>query len=384
MPKLNFFNSNFSQGFTALFSGRMIQFVGYSLLGLFIPVFLLIAFGYRIESVFLFYLVSHLAYGLILPLGAQVLNKIGLRRSIRISIFLFAGYYACLFFTEYNLNLFVVLALVALVGGRMLFWMPFHTDMAKFTDRSNRGKGISLMWATRSTLQVVMPVASGFLIGRYGFNLVFILAIAIYLSSFIPFLALPRTKERYCWKYFETFKNFFSHRNRKLVIANFANGAENAVGIIIWPIFIWQLLSGNYFAVGAISSLIVLVTVAIQLAVGKYTDIFDKRKMIRWGSLLYASGWLAKVFVLTSFQIFIVGTYHNFAQIFKDTPFDTLNYELLADHGHYVDEFTVLKEMAVQFGKVLMLAFAIFVALDFGLNWTFALAALASLFINLL
>ena len=117
---------------------------------------------------------------------------------------------------------------------------------------------------------------------------------------------------------------------------------------------------------------------------GKYTDLFDKRKMLRWGSAIYASGWLAKVFVLTAGQIFVVGAYHSLAQIFKDTPFDTLNYEIMADHGHYVDEYTVLKEMAVMLGKTLMLVFAIFVALNFGLNWTFGLAALASLFINML
>ena len=90
------------------------------------------------------------------------------------------------------------------------------------------------------------------------------------------------------------------------------------------------------------------------------------------------------VFVLTGFHIFIAGTYHLFARIFKDTPFDTLNYEILADQGHFVDEYTVIKEIAVQMGKVLMLVFAIIIASYFGLNWTFALAALASLFVNML
>jgi len=163
-----------------------------------------------------------------------------------------------------------------------------------------------------------------------------------------------------------------------------ANGAENAVGIIIWPIFIWKLLEGDYAAVGTVSSLIVVVTIVLQLTVGKYTDIFDKRRMIHWGSFLYALGWIAKIFVLTSFHIFIAGAYHKFVQIFKDTPFDALNYEIMADHGHYVDEFTVLKEISVQLGKTLMLLFILLIALSFGLNWTFALAALASLFINFL
>jgi YQGE family putative transporter len=380
--------TKFSQGFWALFLGRMTQFVGYSLIGLFLPIFLLITFG-RLEWVVIYYLVGHLLYALFLPLGAQELNKIGLRRSLKVSVFLFAGYYVCLFlFNVQAINIIwlVAVALLVLTLGRTLFWLPFHTDLAKFTNIRNRGQSVGLLWATKTFLGVVMPVISGFLLARFGYNIVFWLAIIIYLSSLIPFAWLPRTRERYEWGYWQTWREYFKRSNRKLVLANMANGAENVVGIVIWPIFIWQILHGNYFAVGAVSSLIVLATIVLQLAVGRFTDKLNKRKMIHWGSALYASGWLAKMFVLTAFQIFIVGTYHSFTQIFKDTPFDALNYEVLADHGHYVDEYTVLKEIAVQLGKVLMLIFIflLVVAANFNLSWTFALAALASLLINFL
>ena len=247
--------------------------------------------------------------------------------------------------------LFSFLVLFLVILYRTFFWLPYHTDLAKFTNRHDRGRSVGLIWAASSFLSVIMPVVAGFLIEHFGYDIVFILAIVTYLLSLIPLMALPRTKERYCWSYMETFDKFLKRKHRKLVLANMANGAENAVGIIIWPIFIWQLLQGNFFAVGAISSLIVFFTIIMQLLVGKFTDRFNKRKMIHLGSMLYAGGWFAKVFVLTSFQIFIVGAYHSFAQIFKDTPFDALNYEMLADHGHYVDEFTVLKEMAVQLGN---------------------------------
>ncbi|HOZ56147.1 MAG: Major Facilitator Superfamily protein [Parcubacteria group bacterium ADurb.Bin316] len=384
MLKVNYFNGRLSSGFVSLFSGRMFQFIGSGLIGIFLPIYLFKVFGLDINLVIFFYLAAHLFYALFLPLGARWINQIGLNNSLRISVFLFALYYLCLYLVKYDVFTFILIALIVLTLTRTLFWMPYHTDLAIYTDRRDRGKSIGLLWATSTFLGVVMPLIAGFLIGNYGYGLVFILAIAIHTSSIIPFLTLPPTQETYSWRYFETFKHIFDKKNRKLVLANMANGAENEIGVVIWPIFIWQLLQGNYFAVGAISSLIVLATISVQLGVGKYTDIFDKRKMIRWGSVLYASGWLAKVFVLSSFQIFVIGTYHSFTQIFKDTPFDTLNYELIADQGHYVDEYTVIKELAVQIGKVLMLIFVLLLLVNFGLNWTFALAALASLFINFL
>jgi MFS transporter, YQGE family, putative transporter len=382
--KLNFYRDCFSPGYSSLFTGRTLQLIGFSLIGLFLPIYLLLVFNGRVEMVFLFFLISYALYALFLPWGAQVLNKIGLRRSIRTSVFLFSAYFASLFFLKFNVPLMVTFSLTFVVLGRTFFWLPFNTDFAKFTDKTNRGKSLALLAATATFLGVIIPVVSGLLIQHFGYSIVFILTIAIYLCSYIPFLTLPASHENFSWSYLETIKQFLAKKNRKMVLSNLANGAENEVSITIWPIFIWQILNGNYLAVGVLSSLIVFVTIILQLLVGDYIDILNKRKMLHWGTLLYAAGWLAKVFVLSSFQIFIVGTYHNFTQIFKDTPFDTLNFELLADQGHYVDEFTVLREMAISLGKIIILSFAIFVALNFGLKWTFALAALASLFINLL
>ena len=42
-------------------------------------------------------------------------------------------------------------------------------------------------------------------------------------------------------------------------------------------------------------------------------------------------------------------TYHN-CRVFAKTPFDALNYDIAADHGHYVDEYTVIREMAIAIG----------------------------------
>ncbi len=384
MLKLHYFNGKLSQGFVALFSGRMIQFVASGLTGLFVPIFILTELNFSITWVLVYYIIGHLAYGLFLPWSSRYLNALGMRRALRISIFFEAAYYLSLFLVKFNPVIFLSFSLFFLTVNRILFWLPYHVDFAKFTDTSNRCKEVSILWATKTLLSIVIPAVSGLLIAFYGFNIVFIFSVIMVLASGIPYLALPRTKERFEWSYLETVKNFFGKRDRKLVVSNLANGAENGVAVVIWPIFIWQILDGNYAAVGVLSSFIVFVTVILQLAVGKYADLFSKRKLMHWGSFFYATGWIAKIFVLTAFQTFFVGAYHSFAQIFTDTPFDVLNYELLAEHGHLVDEYTVLKEMAVQFGKVIIFVFAIIVSFYFGINWTFALAALASLMINIL
>ncbi|RMD58875.1 MFS transporter [Candidatus Parcubacteria bacterium] len=379
-----YFKDKLSQGFVALYSGRMIQFAASGLINLFLPVYLFIHLNQKVELVFIYYILGHLFYALLLPVGAQYLNIIGLNNSLRLSVFFYASYFVVMHFLPYSIFWLLPLALVVLTLSRLGFWLPYHVDIAQYTRKGDRGKQISLLWGTRMVLMVVMPAISGFLIKFFDFGAVFAIATVLYLSAIIPYFALPKSQEKYVWGVRETFRRLFAPKNRRLVLANMANGAENVVSIVIWPIFIWQLLNGSFVKVGILSSLIVLVAVILQFLVGKYTDILNKRKILHFGSLLYALGWLAKAFVLTAYQIFFVGTFHNFAQIFKDTPFDALNYEILADAGHYVDEYTVLKEIAVQAGKVLILLLALLISWQVGLNWTFVLAALASLFINIL
>jgi len=123
----------------------------------------------------------------------------------------------------------------------------------------------------------------------------------------------------------------------------------------------------------------------LQLLMGNLTDRFNKRQILRWGSIFNSIGWMVKIFVETGFQIFVASTYHSFASIVMRTPFDTLMYEKAADSGHYIDEYTVLREIYLCIGQILMLFFII---LSFWLWQSFAasfiIAALAALIISIL
>jgi hypothetical protein len=169
-------------------------------------------------------------------------------------------------------------------------------------------------------------------------------------------------------------------------MALFARGAENVIGVVVWPIFIYLLLNESFVAVGALSSLIMLVSVALQYITGRYLDRVQRRtsNVLHIGSVLSALGWIAKVFVATAYQVFIAGLYHNFAKIFMNTPFATMYYDLAADSGHYVDEVTMLREMALHLGKVVTLVLVIALSLFVPMQWTFLLAAAAALLLNAL
>jgi YQGE family putative transporter len=377
-PKLSF-------DVLALFSNQLIWGFATGMVGLFLPIFLFEKFNRSVQNVLIFYIISFTLFGLLVPIGARIMSKVGLKRTLIISIPCLIGYYLGLyFFDNFESLIFLASALITITLFRILYWIPYHVDFAEFMNPRGRGKKIAFLASLSFLAGILAPFIAGFVINKFGFNILFIVAIAIIAISIFPLFFIRPNPEKYSYSYFQTFKELLTKKNRKIFLAYGADGAETVIAVTIWPIFIFEILKENYIAVGVISAAIVLVTILLQLTIGSLTDKMRKRSLIRTGSALYALGWIIKMFIQTGFQIFIVSSYQSLVGIVKGIPFTTLIYEQMADRGHYIDEYTVLREVSLNTGRVLMLTLC-FILLGFvGLTWTFLLAAIASLFINIL
>jgi MFS family permease len=331
-------------------------------------------------------LVIYLIYCVVVIFGAKIMSHIGQKASMILAIPFKVLFYACLYYVSigYPVIIFTALMITAIEIRMMLFWVPYHTDFARFTNKKNRGWVIGFLSSISSLVSIFIPIISGWVIANHGFDVLFLIALFLVAVSIMPLFLVKPTYEKFTFSFIETWRHLFKGDYRRMLCSYFADGVEGTIGVVIWPIFMFQLLHGDFLKVGAVSSLIVLVSVVMRLVIGSYTDKFDKRRLLRWGSGLYAIGWIMKMFVATSFHIFIASTYHNFAAIAMRTPFSALIYEKAADSGHYVDELTVLRELALNIGKVFgIIALLILINLV-GLQWTFILGAIASLFVNLI
>src|SRR3989339_577329 len=303
-------------------------------------------------------------YALTVSFGAMFLNKFGFRNALRVSLLLGALWYVIIYFVDKGNYFYLTPVLViVLVLFRIFHWVPYHTDFAKFSNDGDRAKQLSF------------------------FDIVFAIGVVLYLLAGLFFLKIPKTKERFDWGYRESWQELLSVKNRSGFFAFMADGAEAMVGLVVWPIFMFQLLGGNYFEVGYVSALIILGTMVLQFILGGKLDRGgnrEKKRALKMGTLLYSLGWVIKIFVLTAFHIFVVGVYHNVMKIFARTSFDTMFYDIVASKRHYVDEFTVLHEMAVHLGKALSGVIIIIMASFLPLQWVFLLGALASVIMTLL
>ncbi|MEA2112896.1 MAG: MFS transporter [Patescibacteria group bacterium] len=385
-PKESYLSHKISKGFKALYKSRGIIYIATGLLGLYIPIFLFNIFDGSLQTVAWFYLIGNLIYFLTVAYGAKNLNRFGFRRSLQTAAFFGAVYFTLFYFVnESNYKAIIPAIIIILVIYRLLYWIPYHVDFAKFSSKKNRGKEISLVGATSNFIAIFTPILAGFIITQFSFQVLFIIAVLLYILSVIPLFKLPRTREKFTWSIKQTWGNFFSKKRRPEVLAFMADGAESSIGTIVWPIFMFQILNGDYLKLGFISTLIVAVTIILQLIVGKYTDKkVNRHKLLRFGSTFYAIGWIIKIFIATAFQMFVIDAYQKLMKIFMRIPFDAMTYEKAADEGHYVDEFTVIREMAVNLGRVLMLLLVILSSLFANIQITFILGAIAAMLFNFL
>lgn len=387
---------NLTHNFRMIYFSRITLNSATQLMGLFLPIFLYQFLGFSLVRVIIYYLISDLLYANLVAVGCrQIMNRLGLKRSLQISILFGAAFYSVFFFINRyvlqgdqlidNYQLWwLVPAIFFSLFFRLTHWIPFHTSLAKLTEHYIRASQLSFMEATMLSLGAIMPIIAGLSLEYLGYSTLFFLAISIYLIALIPFSQLPQVKEEFSWTYKETWRRLLSKKMRGSVLAYAGDGAESVVGAIIWPIFIWQLLAGNYLQVGALSSVIILVTIVLQIFVGSLMDNLPSRRWLRYGTLLYAFGWVLKALINSAFQVFLFSTYHNLSRVFARTSFDALNYDIAADQGHYVDEYTVIREMAIVFGKALMCIFIILIIPFLALRYLFLVAALASLLMSLL
>ncbi len=384
--KLNYFDGKLTPGFLPLFISKTIIRVAAGFFGLFLPIFLYNIFNHNFSFVIYYYTISLFLYTFALAFGARFLNTFGFRHALRLSLLLGALNFITLYFTTSQNYLYLIpLNIFVLTLFRIFHWIPYQIDFAKFTDKKNRSREVGLLAASTSILGIATPFIAGFTIAKFGFGTLFLLGIFLYLLALIPLAKIPKTREQFSWTYKETWRQFFSAKRRKIVFAFAADGAENVVGLIVWPIFIFNILKGNYLKVGTISTLIITATVIMELIVGKVADSKksdNKNGILKFGTYLYSFGWILKVFIATAFQIFIVDAYHKLMQVLTRTSFDALTYEIAANQGHFIDEFSVLHEMAIGVGKVIMLLLVLFSAHLFSLKWTFILAAFASILLN--
>ena len=367
-----------------LYANRLLMQVAIGMLSVFTVVFFYESFNEAFTKTMLVFVAIYFSGALLTPLTAKLLKNFGMKKMLILAVLFLPLSNISLALWDSNPTWSLISFLVFIVLYRTIYWAPYHIDFAKFSDKKGRGKQMSFLLNMSEILLTLTPILGGIIIASYGFSNLFIVAVIATGLSIIPLFFIEETYEEYSFGYFETFKKLVEKKNRSLSLAYFGDGIQTAVRIAVWPIFIYGLLKGEYVAIGIVTSLTIFLLIAARFVLGNLEEKIDRRKLLRFGSFFSTTGWIFKVFIENGFQIFVADTYHKMGRMVNRFTFDVATYDQAADNGHYVDEFTVLKEVALNAGRGFIVLLSIWLATVFGITATFVFAALATLLMTFL
>ena len=226
---------------------------------------------------------------------------------------------------------------------RALYWTPYMVEK----ERSDLNAHVP-----QEIFIAVMPAIAGFalLYGTFGAAILLCAGASILVASLAPLTRVPEIYEGYAWGYGQTFGELFEPKYNPLVEAAFLEGLQGAALLLLWPMAVFVLVGFSYQFLG----LVLAATLFLSILVRPHAQRVLQRRVLLHATLA-ASAWAFRLVVASPLGVVLVDTY---ASADGRKSSDPLTLDQAADNGTYVDEYTVLKEIAQCFGRIAMCVIA--------------------------
>lgn len=383
---LNFFlKTEANQFFTSI----AIRYFAIGMITIFEPIYIYLNFQklinntldsqvYPLVLTLLFFAVIYGLYGILAPFGGQAMMKIGLKKSIMFSHPFFFLFYICLLFIENSIWL-IPLAIIAKVGGMILFWPAFHTTFARVSEKTKQGKEVGKLNFVCIFPGITAPFLGGMIIGYFGYPTLFVTILCILFTSAIPLFLSKEVYQIYTDSYLKIFKKILHKKSQYLNLALVSNSIESGINYLLWPLFL-ATLSISFKVIGGLSSVALGVGALFTLYMGRITDKAKPKKLLAIGSILTSGAWLGKFFVFEPISAFLAQSFYKLSRTAAGIPFQSLFYKKAKAKGPEIDEFIILKEVLVNISRFAMfLIFAAIFLIVPKINIAFIFAAAFSL-----
>lgn len=323
-----------------------------SLIGVFVPIYFYLI-GYSLVSIFFFYMLQSLAHIIFSIPIAKISSKFGIKHLMGLSV----PFLIVFFFLLYSIETFNwPLPLLSVFAGlsTAMFWLPYHIDFAKFSDRKNRGKEIGFSGIVASLFSVLGPVAGGIFLTLFGFKILFLIVSVLLFFSVVPLFFSKEVHEPIAF----SLREFFKGQKTKDVLGFLGHGIEGKMNAIVWPLFIFIFIFGEkYTSLGIVSSLTLGVAFVSMIFISKFSDIYRKT-VLKIGSVFNAIVWIVRSFVVTPIQVFVTDAFYGISHITIHIPFDAINYDKAKKNE--VVKIILEREVYHNLGVVLLFLLLIF------------------------
>ncbi|MBT3985164.1 MFS transporter [archaeon] len=342
--------------------------LSFSMIGIFIPLYLFVELSYSLNWVIYYYLAFILSFFLFQYIATFVIMRFGAKHSMITGVFFTIGMIFLIYFLRDYSFLFFPAAIFYGIQGAF-FWMGFHIDAVLKGRKRDFGKESAIIETGLILPSIIGPIVGGLLIKFFGFGALYGVAICILIVSFIPLLF---SKEVYAREKLNL-KSFFDKDHLKYFFIYFAQGIGFISGHVFWTLFIFAVI-GGYLSMGVYGSVATLLVCLITLFIGKVVDEGKKSKfVVRLGTGFNILFWILKIFVSNIFQVFAVGTLRSAASHVIDVPFLAKTYSTAK--GHKAISHILFRETCLRIGQIFCLVLVLIIG---KIESSFIISAIAS------
>jgi len=326
-----------------LYASFAIRSFAISLVSVFVPIYLL-KLNFSLSSVLFYYIAAYIIHTISIIPAAKLSAKFGFKHIILFSLPLLIIFFLLLYsLPQYNWPL----PFLAIFSGLnlSLFWVGFHIDFATFSDKKHRGEEVGMIRLITSAFQAIGPIVGGLIITFLGFKSLFVTVSVVLIAAAIPLFLSKDIHTKFDFKT----RNLFKGQKLTDAIALVARGMERGMGIVIWPMIIFFNILNSYTALGTITTLTLVFSLAFTFIIGKAAD--KKRgSVLKFGAIFNSIVWLTRTFVRTSLQVFIIDSFYGMSKTMYLIPFDASDYDK-ANKSNIV-RYIIFRQLMVSLGLV--------------------------------
>lgn len=360
------------KGIRLIYSNQFIRGIAFSLVGIFIPIYLL-NLGYSLDSVLVYFLLFHLLTFAFTPITLLLSRKLGYKFFIILSVPLVIIF---LFLLQSSENIGFAIYWAGIFGGmaEAFYFIPLHAFFVRLSESQKRGTQFSNYAAIGMLAGLFGPLIGGFIAVIFGFKSLFYIVMGFILISILPLIGLvnvkPNTKL--------TLKGIgrLTKKHKRFFIMSIVDDIRGNIEGIIWPIFIYTSLK-SIISIGWVGTLVSFGTIVFTLFLGRFYDRGNKYLFLRMGGLLFAFLWAGRIYLDEPLFLFGASLLAGVFALMIEIPFSAIFYDKAAEHRDF-DEFIVFRETPKFIGRIFLWGTMILLTDEFVV--AFVLAGLASLF----
>lgn len=234
--------------------------------------------------------------------------------------------------------------------ARALYWLPYKAGSVHSVGAHPKAS------ISRESMLALIPAIFGLLVATsIAWIPVVLMGMAILmLASCIPVMLMPEYHERYSWSYSQTVQQLFSFSRRHRVSKAITDGMQAAGLLFVWPLAVFLLFDWSYATLGLVLSISLLLALMLRQSVQALFYALNVHNSPHVLAAYAFSTWVLRLGAGTPVGVISVESLYLSGSRPHSFHIDPVGKDQTADHGHFVDEETALKEMGLAIGRIAM------------------------------